>query len=462
MDKEKRMVIKKYVEMKINGMHYVRKLNDNNKVFSGVLVIDNYNKPVKRVYEYLKYLYTTGGYGALNSRLRVAYDLCYFLDFMMFNNLTEEKIKYEDISEFLQIYLLIVDDKFKVDRSIQRSMLKVIPILEVYRIKNIKVINKMNIGLDMASKERILNNVKKYLVFLGENNIAEVNLKELFEQKVKSVYRENELGNRTKDLRYYYSIKGHLKKTGINSNRNKINPIEVSKIFEPDEEKNFFNHIENIQYKVLFNLLNNTGLRISEALGLKLISYKKSKGNIDWIELDSDVKLKSNNENIWEVLVIPREDSPPDLRIKFDKMRRISFADNTLNFRNLLEDYIMYREYLLKKKKRKHEYLFVNNRGERLRYDSVYKEMNNTLLRCEMECRIGELTPHSFRHTFATKWIKNSIELGIDKDLELLAEQLGHSSSEVTKRTYYHIFEASKKELLEKIEKENHYFNGEE
>ena len=105
MDKEKRMVIKKYVEMKINGMHYVRKLNDNNKVFSGVLVIDNYNKPVKRVYEYLKYLYTTGGYGALNSRLRVAYDLCYFLDFMMFNNLTEEKIKYEDISEFIEIYL---------------------------------------------------------------------------------------------------------------------------------------------------------------------------------------------------------------------------------------------------------------------------------------------------------------------------------------------------------------------
>lgn len=314
----------------------------------------------------------------------------------------------------------------------------------------------------MASKERILNNVKKYLVFLGENNIAEVNLKELFEQKVKSVYRENELGNRTKDLRYYYSIKGHLKKIGINSNRNKINPIEVSKIFEPDEEKKFFNHIENIQYKVLFNLLNNTGLRISEALGLKLISYKKSKGNIDWIELDSDVKLKSNNENIWEVLVIPREDSPPDLRVKFDKMRKISFADNTLNFRNLLEDYIMYREYLLKKKKRKHEYLFVNNRGERLRYDSVYKEMNNTLLRCEMKCRIGELTPHSFRHTFATKWIKNSIELGIDKDLELLAEQLGHSNSEVTKRTYYHIFEVSKKELLEKIEKENHYFNWEE
>lgn len=461
MDKEKRMVIKKYVEMKINGMHYVRKLNDSNKVFSGVLVIDNYNRPVKRVYEYLRYLDTTGGYGALNSRVRVAYDLCYFLDFMMFNNLTEEKIKYEDISEFIEIYLLIIDEKFKVDRSIQRSMLKIIPILDVYRIKNIKVINKMNMGLDISSKERILNNIKKYLVFLGNNKIAEVNLEELFEKKVKSVYRENELGNRTRELYYDYGIKDHLKKIGINSKRNKIDPIEVSKIFEQDEEKNFFSNIEKIQYRVLFNLLNNTGLRISEALGLKLISYKKSKGNIDLISLDSDIKLKNNDENVWEVLVVPRSDSPPDLRIKFEKKRKAVFTDNTLLFRNLLEDYIIYREYLLKQKRKKHDYLFVNNRGERLRYDSVYKEMNNILLGSEMRVRIGDLTPHSFRHTFATKWIKNSIELGIDKDLDLLAEQLGHSSPEVTKRTYYHIFEESKKELLRKIEKENNYFKGE-
>lgn len=112
---------------------------------------------------------------------------------------------------------------------------------------------------------------------------------------------------------------------------------------------------------------------------------------------------------------------------------------------------------MLKKKKKKHDYLFINARGDRLRYDSVYKTMKRVLLCLGMEDRINYLTPHSFRHTFSTKWIKSSIELGTDNNLELLAEQLGHSNSEVTKRTYYHIFEQSKKELRRKLEENNYY-----
>lgn len=456
MDMENKRKIEKYADMDIEGMHYVRKLKNKNKEFSGVIVIDNNNKPVEKVYKYLKHLYRLKGY-ALNSLTRVVYDICYFLDFMLFNNLNEENIKYDDMFEFLDLYLTIIDSEFYIERCIQRSMLKKIPILEVYTTKKIKIISNMDIGLDDNSRIRILNNVKEYLVFLKYGNISEVKLEELFEVKVRSVYRENTIGNRTKELYYGYSIKGYLKRSGISKQNNKIEPVEVSNIFEPDEERCFFNNITKIQYKLLFNLLNNTGLRISEVLGLKLFAYKKTQGSIDCTELDSDIKLINTKENIWEVSVIPRKYSPTDLRVKFNKARKVRFLDSTLHFKNILEDYIRYREYMLKKKKKKHDYLFINARGERLRYDSVYKTINKVLLSLGMEDRINYLTPHSFRHTFATKWIKSSIELGTDTNLELLAEQLGHSNSEVTKRTYYHIFEQSKKELSKKLEENNYY-----
>lgn len=459
MDIKTKRIIEKYADMNIEGMHYMRKLKDKNKKLAGVIVIDNNNKPVEKVYKYLKYLYELKGY-ALNSLTRVAYDICYFLDFMLFNNTNEENINYDNMLEFLDSYLTIIDNGFYVDRCIQRSMLKKIPILEVYTTKNVKIISRLDMGLDKNSRVRILNNVKKYLVFLKYNNISDVKLNELFEVKIKSIYIENTIGNRTKESYYEYSMKGYLKRAGISNQNNKIEPVELCNIFEPEEEKCFFDNITKIQYKLLFNLLNNTGLRISEVLGLKLFVYKKTQGSIDCTELVSDIKLINNKENIWEVSVIPRKDSPTDLRVKFNKARKVRFSDSTLHFKNILEDYIRYREYMLKKKKKKHDYLFINARGERLRYDSVYKTMNRVLLSLGMEDRINYLTPHSFRHTFATKWIKSSIELGTDTDLELLAEQLGHSNSGVTKRTYYHIFEQSKKELSKKLEENNYYFRG--
>jgi|GEM_PF-3412947 len=461
MDIETKRIIKKYVSMDIDGMHYVRKLKDSNKVFAGVLVVDNTNRPVEKVYKYLKYLYELKGY-SLNSLTRVAYDLCYFVDFMLLNNLNEENINYDDMIEFIEIYLTIIDNRFNVERSIQRSMLKKIPILEVYTIENIKVISRMDIGLDNNSRIRILNNVKEYLVFSKKHNISDVKLNELFEVKIKSIYTENTIGNTTKQLHYEYSIKGYLKRAGISNQSSKIKPVELCNIFEPDEEKRFFNNIMKIEYKLLFNLLNNTGVRIGEALGTKLFAYKKKQVSIDFRELDSDIKLINEMENIWEVSVIPRKDSPTDIRVKFNKARKVRFSDSTFHFRNILEDYIRYREYVLKKKKKKHDYLFINARGDRLRYDSVYKTMNRVLLSLGMEDRINYLTPHSFRHTFSAKWIKSSIELGTDKDLELLAEQLGHSNSEITKRTYYHIFEHSKIELRRKLEENNYYLRENE
>lgn len=120
MDIDTRRTIEKYIAMNINGMHYVRKLKNENKVFSGVIVIDN-NRPVENVYRYLKYLYELKGY-ALNSLTRVSYDLCYFLDFMLVNNLDEENINYGDMVQFIEIYLSLIDNRFNVKRSMLKKI----------------------------------------------------------------------------------------------------------------------------------------------------------------------------------------------------------------------------------------------------------------------------------------------------------------------------------------------------
>lgn len=453
--------VQRYTKLNINGMHYVRNVKNESLEDAAVLVIDNNNKPVKRVYYYLKHLKENGN--ALNSQKRAAYDLCYFLDFLMFNNLDEEILKRDDLIKFVNPYLMIINPKHKFEDCIERSMGKKIPILDEYMKNNISVLYNNSIGLDSESILRIMNNVKEYLIFLKEKNLKNVQIDDLFKKKIKNLDRNRFLGYLGERQIITYSISPILKAANLPLRNNIISPIEIDVLFEKDEEEKFFQVLSTkdkwISYKLLFYLINQTGLRVAEALAIKIFEYPKVKRRIELSKIVSDIKLIDIKENIWNVNVIVRHDSPPDLKVKFGKERVVTFSDMSMIFKNLFEQYLSYRSYILRRKGNITEYLFINSNGKRLKYGSAEKTFRKALTIAKLDNRIGKLTIHSLRHGYASKWIKNAYETKKDVELYILADLLGHSSPAITKKTYYHLFQEDKRELLNKMEKSNYYID---
>ncbi len=76
--------------------------------------------------------------------------------------------------------------------------------------------------------------------------------------------------------------------------------------------------------------------------------------------------------------------------------------------------------------RKKNEFIFLNTKGERLKYSSV----NRLFIRIRKETGIREFTPHVCRHTFATRMVENKV------DYKALSSLLGHKSVSFTLQRY--------------------------
>lgn len=138
----------------------------------------------------------------------------------------------------------------------------------------------------------------------------------------------------------------------------------------------------------IVTLIVNTGLRISEALSIKL----------------SNLYLDDN-----EMTIIGKGNKQRDIIINSTAIKVIN--EYLTNHRN---------NY---KYAATSEYLFVSNKGEKLDPTTIQKIFNN---------HSKKITPHSLRHCFATNALENNI-----LDIRSLQQQLGHSSLE-TVQVYTH------------------------
>lgn len=153
--------------------------------------------------------------------------------------------------------------------------------------------------------------------------------------------------------------------------------------------------------KAILELMYSSGLRISETVNLKLYD----------IDLTNDV-----------VRVIG----------KGSKERIVPIGNVAVKALNV---YINgYRYDMLKDKK--NDYLFLNNHGNKLTRQGLFKNLKSLL----KEKRINrEVSPHTIRHSFATHLLNNGA------DLRVIQELLGHSSIKTT-QIYTHV---SKEHLKE-------------
>lgn len=198
--------------------------------------------------------------------------------------------------------------------------------------------------------------------------------------------------------------------------RNASNKTFVPYIFSNDEIENIFQAVDNLPpgrqnnsdiiYPVLFRMLYGCGLRITEALELKIEDVDIEKG----------------------ILIIKHA--------KYDKKRYVPMSESlTMVCRKYYERYLSNVE--------KTDFFFRNKYGGRRSRDSVSGMFRKILWRSGIPYlgKVKGPSLHCFRHTFCCHSIKQMSDRGIDLycTLPVLSTYVGHSSIKATER-YIRLF----------------------
>lgn len=145
--------------------------------------------------------------------------------------------------------------------------------------------------------------------------------------------------------------------------------------------------------KTILELLYSSGIRISELVNIKTPNY------------DSEECL---------------------IRImgKGSKERIVPLGDYAVNIMN---DYMNNYRPLINKKHT--DYVFINNRGDKISRQFIFKIIKKEALKKGIK---KDISPHTLRHTFATHLLKNGA------DLRIIQELLGHENISTT-QIYTHV-----------------------
>lgn len=274
-------------------------------------------------------------------------------------------------------------------------------------LKNIRLYSKKTV----ASYEYDL---KDYALFLEKNNLTikddndktlKLYLNYVYDKKISN----KSISRHLSSLRTYYDF---LKKENIvteNIFKNVKNPkIEktIPNFISHDKLNEIFTSFNDsdldIRNRLVIELLYATGLRVGELVNIKI-------KDIDFGAQSIKVLGKGSKE-------------------------RYVFYNNTT--KEVLKKYLVVRKKLQKKV---NDYLLLNDKGTPIKEASVRKIIQTTLMKCGIKSKI---TPHTFRHTFATDLLNQGLDLVNVKEL------LGHASLNTTS-IYTHITNDRIKEVYQ-------------
>lgn len=186
--------------------------------------------------------------------------------------------------------------------------------------------------------------------------------------------------------------------------------IETSRLLFPDESD-------------CFEFLLNTGLRVSELLGLTVEQYSASDST-----LLIDRQIDPSNGYAFQ-------------KPKHDVIRRIYLTERA---KEILERRIEKRRELGEWAKfTTTEFIFTNGVGDYIPYPTLWKHFK----KIAKEMGKPELTIHDLRHTYATM----ALESGMD--IKTLQELLGHSDAAFTLNRYGHSTDKMKRDGVSKLER---------
>lgn len=258
------------------------------------------------------------------------------------------------------------------------------------------------------SNNTIINyeiDIDRYEKFLKtkHKNIDSIEYKDVldFISYIKNNHKSTSINRSLSTLRSYYNylLKENIVKTNpfklVNSMKKEKKLPEYFKYNEYVELLDSINTDTNlgIRNRCIFEVLLCTGCRCNELINIKL----------------EDVDIRNK-----EIKVLG----------KGNKERIVYLGSYAIDS---LEKYLSIRESLLNKNK--NNYLFVNHLGNKLTTRGVRDIIDKILFKSSLDLKI---TPHTFRHSFATMLLNEGC------DLKSVQELLGHVSLSTTS-IYTHV-----------------------
>lgn len=294
------------------------------------------------------------------------------------------------IDKFLYYEEVVIGKSYNTIKSYKKDIMQFIDYLNEYEeIKDFEEVETMTFRsfiayLNSGDKENSRNNIQKSVSKRSINRKISA-LRTFFKYlQEKKIVKTNKVAYITMP-KFEKELPNVLNKEDINKLRDAVNTEKIT----------------GIRDRLIIELLYSSGIRASE-----LIDLNEYMVNIE--EREIRVIGKGNKE-----------------RITF-------FSENTKKW---LEKYI-------EEKRRKYsnytkDTIFTNSRGEKLTTRSLRRLIADYAKKAGLQ---KEVTPHVFRHTFATELLNNGV------DIRYLQELLGHSSISTT-QVYTHVSKAFLKDV---------------
>ena len=182
--------------------------------------------------------------------------------------------------------------------------------------------------------------------------------------------------------------------------------------------------------KLVVSLLYGSGLRISEALRLRLL------------DLDMDYKQLTvrNGKGLQDRITMIPESLLPTLENHIKKVEKLHDIDLAKGFGHTVLPKALSRKYPSAASELKWQYLFPSKKrsvdprsGIRHRYHLSPRDIRRVVKQAVRKHQIKKhVTPHTFRHSFATHLLKSGY------DIRTVQELLGHKSVKTT-MIYTHV-----------------------
>lgn len=265
-----------------------------------------------------------------------------------------------------------------------------------------------------------VSDILSFLIWMDDESCEEVSFSKIrdymhFIQKFN--YKKTTIARKIASLRTFYKYLYRERKVDSNPAMNLNNPKRpksLPKFLTPDEVEQILNNTKietpsGYRNRTILELLWATGMRVSELAGLNF----------------GDLNLKENEIRVFG---------------KGAKERIILVSERAKTF---LERYIeSARDLIPKGYEVSHDEnapVFINNTGYRLQTKTIRNVINDVVEKISLPKHV---TPHVFRHSFATHLIENGA------DLRVVQELLGHASISNT-QIYTHLSTQHLKEVYD-------------
>ena len=266
------------------------------------------------------------------------------------------------------------------------------------------------------------SDIVSFILWLNGESCVSVNFEKLreylhFIQRFE--YKKTTIARKTASIRTFYKFLFREKYIDTNpalSLSAPKRPKPLPKFLTPDEVEQILNNVKidtpaGFRNRVILELLWATGMRVSELSNLNF----------------GDINLEENEIRVFG---------------KGAKERIVLMSDRAKNY---LAQYINSARNLIVAQgyqtpdQSDNSPLFINNTGFRLQNKTIRKVINDTVEKIELPKKV---TPHVFRHSFATKLIENGA------DLRVVQELLGHAGISNT-QIYTHVSMKHMKDVYE-------------